>query len=144
MKRSMRIATFLAIVTLVCSCQNRHVPQNQEKVSRATYQKILRICPAAVRKVLLVYYFDGDCAICLGKASYIEKYANARGLTPVFIAKTLNPAEFQYNLKKLNVLACVHIEENHEFENKIFFMKVMKIDVGRNVWNYDDEIQNNR
>lgn len=145
MNRLIRIAILLIIIiSTTNACQNLNMHQNQEKISEQTYEKIVKFCPGGYRKVMLVYYFDGDCAMCLGKASYIEKYANARGLKPVLIAKTMNPAEFRYNLQKLNIRTCVYMEENLEFENKINFMKVTKIDVDRNVQNYDKEVDNNQ
>lgn len=144
MKRLIRTAILLVIIISTCTCQNRHVNQNQEKISEEAYQKIVKICPGGNRKVMLVYYFDGDCAMCLGKASYIEKYANARGLKPVLIAKTMNPAEFRYNLQKLNIRTYVYMEENREFENKISFMKVTKMNIDRSIQNYDKEVENNQ
>ena len=144
MKKLLRIAILFITITLTYSCQHHYVQQNQEKITNDIFKKIAEICPGEIRNGMLVYYFDGDCAICLGKASYVEKYANARGLKPVLIAKTLNPAEFNYNVEKLNVHACVYIEKNREFENHISFMKVAKIDADRNISNYDKEIESNQ
>ena len=144
MKRLKSIAIVLAILSINYSCQNSHIQKKQEKISADGYQKIIGVCPDAARKNILLYYFDGDCAICLGKASYIEKYAIAHRLKPVLIAKTLNPAVLQYNIKNLNIQTCILIEKNQEFEKELDFMKVTKVSVDGSMENYDKRIENNQ
>jgi hypothetical protein len=132
-------------LSLVCACRNSNGQRNiTENISGVTYQKILKICPSENRDELLVYYFDGDCSICLAKASYVEKYAQTHHLKPILIAKTLNPTEFQLNLSKLNIRACVHIEANQEFENKISFMNVIKVSTDLHIEDFDKKIENDK
>ncbi|WCT13773.1 hypothetical protein [Mucilaginibacter jinjuensis] len=131
--------------SLACACRNGSGQQNKtENISGDIYRKILKICPSENQEELLVYYFDGDCSMCLAKASYVEKYAQTHHLRPILIAKTLNPTGFRLNLSKLNVRACVRVEENREFENKVDFMKVTKISTDLHVENFDKEIEGDK
>lgn len=137
MIKTIKTLVVLAIAGICFGCS-----KNATYLNEKVYSRLQNICAGAKDANLLVYYFDGDCALCLAKANAIEHYAvkNPDNLKPIFIAKTMNPQSLQFNVNKLNLSSCVYVEKNREFEKDLNFMKVTKIAPDRSEINFDNII----
>ncbi|KRT14627.1 hypothetical protein ASU31_18330 [Pedobacter ginsenosidimutans] len=111
---------------------------HNQYMDELTYKQLTKIGHSD--DILLVYYFDGDCSMCLAKVKAIEKYTSAAksGLSPVFIAKTMNPQVMHFNLAQLNVKSAVYQERHNEFEKAIVFNKITKINPKRVVTEFNE------
>jgi hypothetical protein len=121
---------FVLTVAMFFACK-----QDPKAIMDATtYEQIGRFCPASSdRKDWIVYYFDGDCSMCIAKVKYIQnKVADSLGLKPVFIAQTLNPEILKFNLSTAGINSCVYIDKNNNFIKKLYSGQVLRVNSNRN------------
>lgn len=105
-----------------------------------TYSKLTGTCNGLKNKDLIVYYFDGDCGICLAKVNFLEKkYRSNESLNLLFIARTFNPDVLKYNLTTQKISSCVYIEHQNEFEKVLKFDNVIELNTDRSY--HDIEIR---
>lgn len=66
----------------------------------------------------LLYYFDGDCALCFGKVKAIESLVPDELGTArlVFIAKTSSVDMFRQNILNARITSCIQIDSLGYFE----------------------------
>lgn len=66
----------------------------------------------------LLYYFDGDCALCFGKVKTIESLVpdELGAARLVFIAKTLKVDMFRQNIANARIKSCIQIDSLGYFE----------------------------
>jgi hypothetical protein len=123
-------------ILIFCGCENRRY------LDLAGYNKIISLCPSPDIKNedMIVYYFDGDCGLCLAKVIFLEKrYSNDTNVKLIFIAKTLNPDVLKYNLSDKKIKSCVYLENKNEFEKILSFEKTIKLYTDRSYYDLDIE-----
>ncbi|MCE7992237.1 MAG: hypothetical protein HEP71_09665 [Roseivirga sp.] len=66
----------------------------------------------------LLYYFDGDCALCFGKVKTIERLAAEElgHVKLVFIARTSKTDMFRQNALNAKIISCIQIDSLGYFE----------------------------
>lgn len=66
----------------------------------------------------VLYYFDGDCALCFGKVKAIENLAASElgNIELVFIARTARVHMFNRNVLQARIKSCVQIDSLGSFE----------------------------
>ena len=120
-----KLMTIISLGILIFSgCENRRY------LDVASYNKIISLCPNSGTKNnnVIVYYFDGDCGLCIAKVIFLEKkYSNDTNVNLIFIAKTLNPDVLKYNLSDKKIKSCVYFENGNEFEKILNFEKLIKL-----------------
>jgi hypothetical protein len=113
--------TLLVLVLLVfalCNSPKRRLPT-------VAYNKITNSCKELNGFDLHIYYFDGDCSLCIAKLLEQEdKVKNEKDVRAVFIAKTRNAATLEYNLQDKNIKSCVIIDKGEEYAS---FFKLNQI-----------------
>jgi hypothetical protein len=140
MNKFIQICLLWVIISLTPCCTSK----SQDSVSyldKNTYEKLMNLCPDKNISDLIVYYFDGDCSICLGKAREVDSLCRQiQSTRVVFIAKAINPAIFIPRWNGLKIRSCVYIERNNEFEKSLKLLKVTKINTDRSEEDYDSKI----
>lgn len=85
----MRIPILLIIV-LTSALVNGCSPKPKNPINPEVYNAVVKSCPANTRKISL-YYLNGDCSFCVGKALDLEQQnAGDTEMQTVLIAKTGN------------------------------------------------------
>jgi len=131
--------TKLSIISLLLLLFAQGCRDHNTYMQERTFRQIKTISPNA--EGMLIYYFDGDCSMCLAKVKAIEQFAR-RGhseFTPVFIAKTTNPKGMRFNLAQLHITTPVYEEQNNEFERSITFNTVTQVDHKRVITTFNEE-----
>src|ERR1700744_3309163 len=130
----------LLLVVLAISC---NAPAPKEIMNKSLYERVAGLCPGPAKNDLVIYYFDGDCTMCLAKERFIEqKLKNKNSIRPVFIAKTRNPRSVEFTLHSLNIASCVYVEKDNEFEKTLNFLKIVKVDKDRSITNFENILHN--
>lgn len=73
---------------------------------------------AAIPAKRLLYYFDGNCALCYGKVKTMENIAASElgGIELVFIARTARVHMFRQNVLNARIKSCIQIDSLGIFE----------------------------
>ena len=129
------------LVAVFCACR----PATKVYINQKLYNRISSICPDSNNSPIVLYYFDGDCSICIAKARYIEttliKSKNA--MKPIFIARTINPEVLKFNIRNAQIKSCVFIDNGNSFEHDFTLLQILKIDQDRSFVNYERELLGN-
>lgn len=122
------IFVFLLVLLFHSGCKHH----SSKYLDAKTYSKLVGTCSNLKNKDLIVYYFDGDCGICLAKVNFLEKkYSSNENLNLLFIARTFNPDILKYNLTTQKIRSCVYIEHQNEFEKALKFDNVIELNTDR-------------
>jgi predicted DCC family thiol-disulfide oxidoreductase YuxK len=93
-----------------------------------TYKQLIHLIPDVKDTNSLIYYFDGDCSMCIGKVKYIEtKELPKKALKLIFIARTQNPALLEFNTKSLSIKSSIYIEKHNEFAQVLKFDGIIEL-----------------
>lgn len=120
------ILTILSFVFIKCD--------NPAKtyIDKSVYNKIITNCSALENLSLVIYYFDGDCSLCIARLIEIEgDLINKKDVKAIFIAKTKNAAAFFYNLKTSGVKSCVIIEKENLFNQYFRLNEIIRVNKDR-------------
>ena len=65
----------------------------------------------------LIYYFDGDCALCFGRLRALEALSKNEfnNIPLIFVASTHNLSVFSLNLEKSKIESCVLVDTSDVF-----------------------------
>ena len=104
----------------------------KDYMNKSEYDTIINLNPKNKNADLVIYYFDGDCSLCIAKVRYIEKVLkNNRYVKLLFIAKTLNPDILKFNLNNIKLKSYVFIDKNDFFNNKLNMNEVIRLNMDR-------------
>ncbi len=108
-------------------------------MEQSIYDKLAKPCAKEGEDRLIVYYFNGECAICFAKIIQIEsELRNKPDTRAVYLAQTIDSALVSYNLKKNNIQACLLVEGTADSSYRKYFQlnEVYEIDEKRLVHPY--------
>lgn len=112
------IISLLKIVLIGCNYNSA----SKMYIEPKDYNDIIMQCPSLKASNIIVYYFNGDCSICVGKILQVEhdlkKSMNAEAL---YIAKTSDPSFLTYSLKRNHITSCVIIENKKDTSMQKYF-----------------------
>ena len=127
MTRSLYLSMLLAFLVFGCNSTNKKPEIETDTTSNATalnFPDQLSVFQCSeqglfeAKETRLLYYFDGDCALCFGKLRALENLAATElgGIKPIFITRTSSLEMFSWNLKNSKITSCVWIDNEGEFE----------------------------
>lgn len=134
---------FVVFLGFSCSSPNNNIIEHANGyLGEPVYKRLQEIFHMKKNSNMIIYYFDGDCPMCLAKVRAIENYLkeNKSDMAPVFIARTMNPQMMQFNLDKLKVTSQTYAEKNNEFEKDLNFNMITKINSNRETFDYDNKL----
>ncbi len=72
-----------------------------------TYRRLLLKCPDIRGKELNIYYMDGDCSVCIGKAIRLDSIvAQSPNLAAVFVSRSDNSVLTDFYFNKAHIKGC--------------------------------------
>lgn len=118
---------YLCLISLLCTtlltCSDQKGARSSQQVTVLTFPEGIsgQGCGTDSDKGTdkrLLYYFDGDCALCFGKVKTIEKLAEEElgHVNLVFIAKTSRTDMFRQNALNAKIRSCIQIDSLGHFE----------------------------
>lgn len=120
---------------MVCLCfifQNCSNQDNSTRIDKVYFNKLVKLDESYRNEDLIVYYFDGDCALCLAKVKYLEEKKSILKNTKVlFLTKTINPEAMRFSLSKIVPGVIVHLDNANQFAGILSFNKITKINNDR-------------
>lgn len=144
MKKYLSFLCLLMVLWLVaCSSQEKQKPQTHSTklvfpdgiYEQGCYSAQTDSRPG--KRVL--YYFDGDCALCFGKVKTIENLAASElgNINLVFIARTTRVQMFNRNVLNARIKSCIQIDSLGNFElsnpDKTYMDQMAVLDEGNNI-----------
>ena len=119
------------VITLVCICSTGCVnqPISRKTIDKTVYAKIAMLCPDIRSKVVNIYYFDGDCSICISKAMDLENEFRGNAMEKVlYIATTQNEYAARFNIENIGIKSCYIISDSAEYNSFFSLNTITKID----------------
>lgn len=144
MKRYLSFLSLLMVIWLV-ACGSQEKQKSQTHLTRLTFPDGIyeQGCnsdqaPSIPGKRVL-YYFDGDCALCFGKVKTIENLAVSElgSVNLVFIARTARVQMFNRNVLNARIKSCIQIDSLGNFElanpDKTYLDQMAVLDENNNI-----------
>ncbi len=133
-----KFAGVFFIIFLQINCNNdSKVKPLGKKIDKEIYDLIMKECLSFTHKKVLVYYMDGDCSICIGKAKELEsnnEYSKDETKF-VLMAVTNNINLFKNNMLVAKFRSCVIIDQSREYNTYLPLHSVTTIDEDKNIIN---------
>lgn len=95
------------------------------------YTDASRQCSSIVNSTFIVYYFNGDCAFCIGKGIDIEN--NAGNKKVIFIANTRKPDILRYTFKEAKIKGCLVIDSSNVYSNVLKLDEIIYVNKDRSI-----------
>lgn len=122
------------LILLICIFSCSPPSQQGQKIDSLVYNKLIDSCSVATNKEIFLYYFDGDCPLCLGEAKEMEEtIKNRDDITTLFIVTTANPELFENNINRLHLQSCIIIDNELNFTKTFKFNSKIRIDSAMNI-----------
>jgi|GEM_PF-2967628 len=126
MKIYSKIRAYYKLCVLLLLLPGCNAPVN--RMNNTTYNELSTLLSGFKGNNSLIYYFDGDCSICIGKVKYIESNELKKGeFNLFFIARTRDPAMLKFNTDALKIKSHITIEKNDEYANALKFNEIIMI-----------------
>ena len=126
------IVPAMFLIILISGCNS--TPKVYMNASH--YNSIKKLC-AKTKPVLIVYYYDGDCSLCIAKVKFLDsKFRDSEDTNTVFISKTLNPSILKFNLDNLKLHSCLYDDQKNDFSHVLKLNQVLKINSDRSFEEY--------
>jgi hypothetical protein len=79
---------------------------------------ITGICPA-LKYPATIYYLDGDCAFCLGKAKDFDEKNSAKSNNSIILFRVSDPLVSKMYVENLSLKSCVIMDTSGLFANSL-------------------------
>lgn len=99
-------AFIILIYVFLVSC-NLHKPEHRLLFNEEVLEKIHKYCPSTERKIIRLYYLDGNCSFCIAKAYQIDLLAEKKGIATVFVSISDNEKLTEYYFKDKKINGCL-------------------------------------
>lgn len=100
------------MMALSSACHPKEEKTSKQMLDATAIAKIKKNCPGVDGKYVKIYYLDGDCSMCIGKAKELElKHTDTLQGAIVLIALTKNEHVFRLNMESAEIKSCFIVDE---------------------------------
>jgi hypothetical protein len=135
-------AMLLVSIVVFSFLQSCNSAGTSGKIGEHQYRRLLNFIGIKKEQPLIIYYFDGDCTMCIAKVKNMQDSRKRfDGAKMIFIARTANPIVMRFNLNNVAPDAEVAIDNSDLLLDVLPFNKISKLNTDRTL-DEDFEEQN--
>ena len=103
-------------------CQNHP----QKKITGKELSVIAQSCVRQAYPVS-IYYLDGDCSFCLGKAKEFDERKSPDDVSRIILFKISNPVLTKMYIQDISLRSCVILDSSNLFAKSLTFNTIYKL-----------------